>query len=137
LRIVLDTNVLLSGLFFGGIPLRIVKACLLGTVHLVASTEILQEYREAVLDLARRNPLPSIARLLDMVFASASVVRPAPLDHPVCRDADDDKFIACALAANADFIVSGDRDLHSIPASVGVAVLSPRRFVTEHLQGRA
>lgn len=56
MRIVLDTNVLLSGLFFGGVPLRVVEACFEETVELVVTPEIWAEYQEAGLDLAETKP---------------------------------------------------------------------------------
>jgi predicted nucleic acid-binding protein len=55
------------------------------------------------------------------------------LAEPVSRDPDDDKFLACALAASAPVVVSGDRDLQTLGSWQGVRVLSPRAFADEYL----
>jgi uncharacterized protein len=132
-KIVLDTNVLLSGLFFGGQPLRIVEACLSGTVQYVASPEIWAEYEQAATELAKDRPLPALPKLLLQLAAHALVTEVVPLKKPVCRDPDDDKFIACALSAGADCIVSGDKDLHAVRLP-GLRLLTPRAFIEEFLE---
>ena len=133
MKIVLDTNVLLSGLFFGGQPLRIVEACLNGRVRFVISAEIWAEYEQAATELAKDRPLPALPKLLLQLAAEAFMIEAAPLQKPICRDPDDDKFIACALAAGADCIVSGDKDLHAVRLP-GLQVLTPRAFMEEFLE---
>ena len=71
--------------------------------------------------------------MLALLLARATVVDPAPLDSGICRDPGDDKFIACALAAGAVAIVSGDNDLLTVAVDVGVEILSPREFLTKHM----
>jgi uncharacterized protein len=132
-KIVLDTNVLLSGLFFGGQPLRIVEACLGGTVQFVTSPEIWAEYEQAAAELAKDRPLPALPKLLLQLAAQALVIETLPLKKPICRDPDDDKFIACALSAGADCIVSGDKDLHAVRLP-GLQVLTPRTFIEDYLE---
>ena len=54
----------------------------------------------------------------------ADVIEPASLPQPVCRDPDDDHVIACAIAARADVIVSGDSDLLDLGQHQGIAILT-------------
>ena len=70
-----------------------------------------------------------------MVAGVAELVAAPPLPKAVCRDADDDKCLACALAAEAKYVVSGDRDLLAISPYRGVTVVRPRDFIERLQQG--
>jgi uncharacterized protein len=133
MRIVLDTNVFLSGLFFGGVPGRILEAWRDRHFDIVLSAPIFSEYQEAGARLAARFGGVDIARLLLLLATSCEFVDPPPLPRQVCSDPDDDKFIACALAAHCPVIVSGDRALLRQSGYGGLAVLRPRDFVTIHI----
>ena len=130
MRIVLDTNVLVSGAFFGGLPGQVVDACVRGRVKLIVSPEIWLEYERVGREFTESCPTPMFSQLLALLATRATMVRPASLDAPVCRDPDDDMFVACALAAGADCIVSGDKDLLVLQKTPRVQVLSPRAFLT-------
>lgn len=129
MRVVLDTNVFVSAVFFGGPPGEILAAWRDGAVQLVLSAEIADEYRRVGARLAAQFPSVNLAPALHLVLSRAMVVTPAPLSESVCRDPDDDKFIACALSAQAPYLVSGDGDLLAVSRFMGVTVLSPRNFV--------
>lgn len=66
------------------------------------------EYRRVGEEFSREPSNPEFERLLGLLVAQALIVEGPVLDQPICRDPDDDKFIACALAVGADVIVSGD-----------------------------
>ena len=129
MNVVLDTNVFVSAVFFGGVPGRILEAWRDGKVEIVLSREIVEEYVRVGEELADRFPGVDLGPALELLAASATLVVAPPLAEPVCRDPDDDKFLACALAAGADYVVSGDRDLLAVSPCQGVIVLSPRDFV--------
>jgi putative PIN family toxin of toxin-antitoxin system len=135
-RVVLDTNVLLSGIFFGGLPGRILSAWQASQVELVLSPAILTEYHTAAARLSARYraievPLDAIISRL----AQAAVIVDAPdLPVRVSGDAADDKFLACALAAGVPIIVSGDKHLLAMAGWGGINVLKPRQFVEQHLK---
>jgi putative PIN family toxin of toxin-antitoxin system len=95
----------------------------------VASVEILDEYFRVADELANGRPDLDIEQILAVVTANIELVEPVDLDDRVCDDPDDDKFFACALAASADFIVSGDRHLLNASGYRGVRVLRPRQLV--------
>lgn len=133
MRIVLDTNVLMSGIFFGGVPGRILDAWRVARISLIVSPEILDEYRETAQELESTKGDMAAAPILVTLAASAEVVDAPGLSEGVARDPDDDKFLACALAGSAPIIVSGDLDLQTLHSWKGIRILSPRQFVDEFL----
>lgn len=134
MKIVIDTNVLISGAFFAGQPLRILMSCIDGRFRLVVSPDILTEYAQVGHAFTRNRANPHFDSFLATLLAQALIVDPPPLHPPVCRDPHDDKFVACAIAAGADTIVSGDRDLLSVSGKVPVRVMSPKEFVDRYLR---
>ena len=110
MKVVVDTNVLVSGIFFGGVPRRIVDAWAAGQLQMVLSAEILAKYRRVGADLAARYPERAVALVpvLALVAMHATVVHAAPLPAPVSADAADDMFLAAAVASATTMIVSGD-----------------------------
>ncbi|MBK6848327.1 MAG: putative toxin-antitoxin system toxin component, PIN family [Proteobacteria bacterium] len=99
MRVVVDTNVLISAIFFSGAPAQLLAAWQEGRLRLVASAEIVDEYTRVVNELARRYPRVHGAAALAVVVAHLDLVEPVELGEAVCEDPDDDKFLACALAA--------------------------------------
>jgi putative PIN family toxin of toxin-antitoxin system len=134
-RVVLDTNVLMSGIFFGGVPGRILGAWAEGRLELVLSPDILAEYRRVGTELTARYPErgAALTPVLALVAMNAILVAAAPLPAPVSADPDDDKFLAAARHAGIALIVSGDRDLLDVSGWQDIAVLTPRQFADRHL----
>ena len=135
MTIVLDTNVFVSAVFFGGPPGRVLAAWRDGVIDVVVSREIVREYVRVGERLSERFPGVALGPALDLVAAVAELVAAPPLPSAVCRDPDDDKFLACAMAANAKYIVSGDRDLLAVSPYRGVTVVRPRDFIERLRQG--
>lgn len=133
MRIILDTNVFVSGIFFSGPPHRVLEAWRNGKLKLVISPEILDEYRRVGAALAEQFPNVSLERILELVMIHAEMVAAPPLSEPVCADPDDDKFFACAIDSKTLCIVSGDKHLLQVSGYQGVRVLKPRDFVDEYL----
>ena len=133
MRVILDTNVFVSGAFFGGIPARILGAWRDARVQLVLSAEIFEEYRRVGQILEDRYPGVDPEPLLALLAVHVEFVEAPALIEPVSADPDDDKFLACAIAAGVTLIVSGDKDLVDQSGWRGVRVLRPRQFVDEFL----
>ncbi|MDE2662552.1 MAG: putative toxin-antitoxin system toxin component, PIN family [Gemmatimonadota bacterium] len=129
MRIVLDTNVFVSGVFFGGHPGSILEAWRDGRVDVVVSREIIEEYVRVGQRLSSRFPGVDLTPALDLLGTSATLVEAPPLAEPICRDADGDKFIACAMPAAAKYVVSGDRDLLDVSPYRTVVVVPPRALI--------
>ena len=133
MRIVLDTNVLVSGVFFGRLPVRILRAWRDGDIQLVLSAEILEEYQRVGHLLAGRYSGVDLEPFLALLAVHAELVRAPALLRLVCADPDDDKFLACAMAGGVGVIVSGDEDLLEQSGWNGIRVLRPRQFTDEFL----
>lgn len=128
MRVVLDTNVFVSGVFFGGPPGRVLAAWRDGRIEVVVSREIIEEYVRVGERLSARFPGVDLEPALDLISVSATLITAPPLPEPVCQDHDDDKFLACAVAASARYVVSGDRDLLATSPYERVVVIRPRAF---------
>jgi putative PIN family toxin of toxin-antitoxin system len=70
--------------------------------------------------------------LLAWIEKHAVVVQPSPIGKKRSRDPKDDIFLACALAANAQFIVSGDQDLLTLGKPFGIEMVQPAQFIAGH-----
>lgn len=129
IKVVLDTNVFVSS-FFGGNPRKVINFWKTGEVTLCLSKPIIDEYVEVLQRLGLQNEgelselLNVFARGLHVVFAAKT-----PELHVVEDDPDDDKFIECAVALKADFIISGDKALTSIQDYMGIKIINPKEFI--------
>ncbi len=130
MRIVLDTNVLISGIFFGGIPSRILDGWALDYFSVYASPLILEEYLR-VIDRMRSTQAQKVVadKWTAMLPEVCHMIPNQRLPHPISRDPSDDKFIACARGAKAGYLVTGDLDLKTIPPEPGFKIVSPEEFL--------
>lgn len=133
MKVVLDTNVFISGIFFTGPPYEILKAWRDERIELVVSPPILAEYGHVAARLSRRYPAVDISPFIDLATVRSHIVLAPPLPRGVCEDPNDDMFLACALAAKTDTIVSGDRHLLAVSGFAGVQILRPSAFVATYL----
>jgi uncharacterized protein len=125
-KVVCDTNVLVAGMVADGLCRDLVKRRLL-RVDLITSPALLEELART---LRRKfDTDPADVPLLKAYRKRATLVRPKPLPKPVCRDRDDDKVLATAIAGQADVILTGDDDLLVLGEYEGIRILSPRQFV--------
>lgn len=132
-KIILDTNVFMSGIFWAGQPAKILDAWQAHKINLVVSTDILNEYVRIGEALSKKYPGTEISSFIDMVALHGIMVEPGKLSTPVCRDVNDDMFIALALSSGTKLIISGDKDLHDIDGYGGIKVLKPSQFVAKYL----
>ena len=138
MRAVIDTNVLLSALLWGGTPHALMEHVRNGTVTLISSPALLAELARVIdrpkfeVILLRTNT--SRAQTLAEVRLLAEVIDPPPLAQPVCRDRDDDVVLALAIAAQADIVISGDDDLLCLHPFEGIPVLTPAQALQRVLE---
>jgi uncharacterized protein len=134
LRVVLDTNVLLSGIAYpASVPGKIVGAWRYhGALEVVLSTYILEELARVLPKLKHRHGLsPSQIRdLIDILSIQAELIEPATGIEPTLRDANDQPVLATLLAAintkGADYLITGDNDLLAL--ATRFPILTPARF---------
>lgn len=129
MRVVIDTNVLVAALLWRGAPHALLEHVRTGMVAMVSSPALLAELAD-VLGRAKFDSIldqthTSRERSLSQLRQLAEVVEPPPLSQPVCRDPDDDHVLALAIAAKAELIVSGDKDLLSLGHFDSVPILAP------------
>ncbi len=130
-RLVLDTNVLISALVFGGVPREILYLIIAGEVDCFISIPILEELH-AVLQRPKfglsaeqaQSIIEELSDLCDIVAPSVSV-------RAVKEDPDDDRILECALQAKADVIVSGDTHLLALATYGGTRILNPADFLRQ------
>ena len=132
MRVVVDTNVLISGTFFGGKPGAVVDAIADERVQANASSAILEEYNDTIMEVARKGYGSFDASRFSAFVEKLSLVEPVTNVH-VCRDPDDDKFISCAVDAKALFIVSGDKDLLDLERYEDVEIITAAEFYKRYL----
>jgi len=139
LRVVVDTNVLISGtIVTAGASARIVDAALSRWLRLVTSPFLLAEYAEVVQRPRIARKYAKIAQrvddLLDYLWSHAIVVDGIPQRPFVPADPDDDAVIAAALEGHAAYIISGDQHLLELKQVQGVRILTPKDFVAQVLK---
>jgi len=127
-RFVLDTNIVVAGLLWNGKPRRIVNEIINGAVRCFTSEPLLIElervlhYPRITKQLAKTNF--SVQQWTDQYRRLATIVVPSLPAMAIARDPDDDQVIACALAAKAPFIVSGDNDLLVLKEHDGILIIT-------------
>ena len=131
MRIVLDTNVVVSAVFWGGKPLDVLRAWVKGRFEVVASPEILWEYEQTLLDLSKENITPDLQYWLGMLNERVRLIQPHR-EIKLCRDPKDDKFLSCTFSGGVDYLVSGDRDLRVLKEIEGIEILPPAAFLRKH-----
>jgi uncharacterized protein len=130
MRVVLDANVVAGGVCWHGEG----RLCLVRMARreaiAYATETTLAETREAAARLIQKfKPSHNAAGLLQWYLENAKLVEPAPLGKQRSRDPKDDPYLAAALAARADFIVSYDKDLLDLGKPFGVEIIRPAQFL--------
>ena len=127
MRVVLDTNTVVSALLWGGIPDRLLVAATEGWIELYTSEPLLMELGEALArpKFAQRihKGGRTVSQLLEQYRGLAELIEPATITPAVLADPDDDQVLACALAARADLILSGDAHLLNLKAFQGIPIV--------------
>lgn len=132
-KIVLDTNVFVSGIFWSGPPSRILQAWQQRAIKLIISQDILNEYTRVGEVLAKNYREVDISEFIKLITIHSELICPINLPESVSSDPDDDKFIACALSAGCKLIVSGDKHLLAVSGYAKIEVLKPAAFVKQYL----
>jgi len=110
MRIVVDTNIIISGIFFGGKPRDLLEKCFSGTLQMVCSEEIFIEYTETIERLTKKSDKNIGKETVPLLVENLEFIENIYNDS-YSRDPDDDKFINCARSGEIQYIVSGDKDL--------------------------
>jgi putative PIN family toxin of toxin-antitoxin system len=130
-KVVVDTNVFVSS-FFGGNPRKIIDLWKSGHVTLCLSKPIVDEYVQVLRRLGLQNER-ELEELLSLFASGFHIIftTNTPQLHIVAADPDDNKFIECAVALKAYFIISGDKALTGIKDYMGIKIVTPKEFLGE------
>lgn len=129
IKAVLDTNVLISGIFWKGAPFEILKAWQERCFRLAISLPILDEYRRVLEEMTRKRPPVVLGSILGLIELHSEMVDPVRFAKTVCSDPHDDKFLEAAVAAGADYIASGDAALLSLKNYQRIQIVRPAQFL--------
>lgn len=126
----LDTNVVVSGLLWGGHSRRLLELALTDVIALYSSPVLVDELSQTLhyAKLAKRiTALQTTAQALVAHYnATVTLVVPKQVSRVISQDADDDQVLACAVEARAHLIASGDQHLHSLSGNYqGVRIVTP------------
>ena len=131
MRIVIDTNVIVSGIFFGGRPGDLLQLVLTRQVEAIATSQILAEYQATIHCLLKRYGGTHLHFSMLPLFTAMEVI-PQTESIKICRDPDDDKFISCVVDGRCIYIVSGDKDLLSLGQYGDVEILTVTQFFEKY-----
>lgn len=128
MRLVLDTNTAISGLLWQGTPGRLIDAAQTKSITLCTSVSLLSELRGVLARAKFAGQLQAraldVSEVFDGYAALAVIVAPAGIAPTVTKDPADDAVLACALAAQADLIVSGDPHLRNLKTYQGIPIIT-------------
>ena len=128
-RVVFDTNVLVSATLSKGKPYRVLELAECEEVTSIMSQDIVNELD----DVLSRERLPfereQIDEFVGKVLSTSEMVTPETNLEVIEDDPDDDKILECAVAGNADYIISGDLHLLDIGEYRDIRVLNPDQFL--------
>ena len=128
MRVVFDTNVLISALVYGGLPRDLLTRVFRGELTLITSVVLMDELEEVlIVRFAHDAPLARTVRA--EIELLAEVVDVSAVER-VARDVDDDAVLAAAIAGEASAIVTGDRDLLVLVEHHGIRIVTPREFAS-------
>lgn len=128
MRLVADTNTVISGLLWHGAPRRLLDAARAGKVSLFTTAALLVELEDTLsrAKFAERLERAGVTRrvLVQGYAALATVVKPAVIPPAVLADPDDDAVLACAVAAQAQAVASGDSHLLNLKTYQDIPILT-------------
>ncbi len=130
MKIVLDTNVLVSGIFWGGTPFRILQHWISDDIEIVATPDILDEYVRVISSVGKKQA-DLMTQWIDLITTNTAIIE-KQISLSISRDPDDDKFLECAVSGDVDFIVSGDDDLLTLKSIHAIPIIKPSEFISKY-----
>ena len=134
MKVVLDTNIWLSGIFWQGNPYKIIKLAEQRKIEVIISKQILEEVirvlsRESKFQKFIENRKILIEDLMRTIISISNLVEPKSKINVIKDDTDDNKFLEAGVDGKADFIISGDRHLLDLGQFSGIKILNAREFL--------
>lgn len=130
MRVVLDTNVLISAILYGGNPREILLAALAGTIEVAISESMIQELQDVLQRPQFGLSIHFIQNTIAELTSVAEWVVPQKHHDLIEDDPEDNLVLDCAVAAEADYLVTGDHHLLSQEKCGSVKIINPQYFVS-------
>jgi len=129
MKVVIDTNIFVSS-FFGGKPKKIIDLWKTGEITLCLSDSILDEYIQVLQRLGLKGEM-ELEELLALFAKGIHILftKKTPDLNLIEEDSDDDKFLECAAALKAGYIITGDKALESFGQYMNIKILSAHKFL--------
>lgn len=128
-RVVADTNVLVSAIQFGGKPKQLLDLAVDGHIELAISEAILEETLRVLRDKFHRTP-EELTETDKQLRVLGRIVTPTESINVIDADASDDRILECAVAADVEVIVSGDKHLLDLGSFRGIPIQRVGEFLT-------
>jgi len=128
IKAVLDTNILISAVFWKGPPYRILEKGIQGNYLIVTSPLILEEVKSRLISKFKF-PEEDTLSFIETILFNSEIVEPKIRINIVKKDPSDNKIIECALTAEADFVVTGDKHLLDLQEYHGIKIIKPAQFL--------
>jgi len=122
-RIAIDTNVLISGIFFKGKERDVLELWFNGKFDVICTEEIFEEYSEVIMRFTKKLGENKYEKVIDIIAKNCIFIKNT-YNEKYSRDSDDDKFINCAMSGGAAYIVSGDKDLLVLKNINGLEIIT-------------
>lgn len=128
MKAVFDTNVLIAAFLTEGVCSKLLTRARKGECDLILSNDIIREFEKMLRKkfALSRQEISDVRAIL--AEATKAIIRQVNPIEPICRDGDDNKILACALAADADHLVTGDEDLLVMKKYGKTRIISPKEF---------
>lgn len=126
--VVFDTNVLIAAIITEGICSKLLHRAAAGEFSLISCPFIMKELRRTLSKKFRLSHEETVSAIEPIKEAIERCIEHDFKITDICRDADDDNIIACAVAAKADYLVTGDSDLLEIKSHKDIKIITPRDF---------
>ena len=132
LRVVLDSNVLISAVVFGGKPREILALAVEGKIRLALSGDILDETRAVLGGKKFRYPARVLYSIEKELTVVCEIVDPKEEIQSIAEDPQDNRILACAVEAGSDYIITGDKHLLELGRFRNIKIVPPDEFLREY-----
>lgn len=127
IRVLLDSNVLISGILFRGKPRQILDLLTKNKLINITSNQLLTEVEEV---LGKKFSLTTEELIFSRkIFQKNSTVVYPKLELTVCRDAEDNKIIEAAITGDCNYLVTGDKDILILRKYKSIQIINPSKFL--------
>ena len=129
MTIVVDTNVIISALLFGGNPQRVLEMVITQTVRMAVSRKMLDEVAGVLQGRKFRYPYEVALSIVREIESISDLVVPVRRIEAIGPDPYDDMVLECAVTADADYIVTGDAHLLELKEFEAIRIVTPAQFL--------